>query len=95
MKSDSGSGPDHTTLKRCDHQAFLEALDSAVSPNAGNSPWREKGGGGYLFPSIQLDIRPLSWKRLSGTARGGSGAEPRHVILLVSFTVCFREQATT
>ena len=41
----------------------------AVSPHAGNSPWRKKGGGGYLFPSIHFDISPLSRKHSSGTAR--------------------------
>ena len=40
-----------------------------VSPHAGNSPWRKKAGGGYLFPSIHFDISPLSRKHSSGTVR--------------------------
>ncbi len=38
-------------------------------PHAGNCPWRKKGGGGYLFPSIHFAISPLLWKHSSGTAR--------------------------
>lgn len=32
MKAPSDISPDITTLKRCDHQAFFEALDSPGSP---------------------------------------------------------------
>jgi hypothetical protein len=55
----------------------------AVSPPCRQQSLTGERTRDHFFLSIHLDSRPLFWMRLSVIGRGGSGAEPLHVILVV------------
>jgi hypothetical protein len=54
MKVPSDISPDITPLKPCDHQAFIEALDSTASPT---EALRAAFGRRNDFPADSHDIR--------------------------------------